>query len=160
LAVRVPVDWEPLTALAPDQAPEALHEVALVDDHTRTRLAAGDRARADTQLTVGAGALTETVADCARSRLFPCREGKGRVGRERPVDWVPRRALVPDQAPEAMQAVALVDDHVRMALAPLLMALGPTLKLTVGSGALTETVVTASHCPWGRYRSACRSYYL
>jgi len=27
-----------------------------------------------------------------------------------PVDWVPRRALVPDQAPEAMQAVALVDD--------------------------------------------------
>ena len=32
-AVRSPVDWEPLVVLAPDQAPEAEHEVALLDDH-------------------------------------------------------------------------------------------------------------------------------
>jgi len=38
---------------------------------------------------------------------------------------------------------------VRMALAPLLMALGPTLKLTVGSGALTETVVDCVALPLG-----------
>jgi hypothetical protein len=57
------------------------------------------------------------------------------------VDWEPLRALLPVQAPEAVQAVAWVEDHVRVALAPLVMALGPTLKLTTGSGALTETVV-------------------
>jgi hypothetical protein len=57
--------------------------------------------------------------------------------------------LVPDQAPEALQAVALVDDQVRVALAPLAMALGPTLKLTVGSAALTETVVDWTALPPG-----------
>jgi len=64
-----------------------------------------------------------------------------------PVDCEPLRPLVPDQAPEALQAVALVDDHVRVALAPLAMALGPTLKLTVGSGALTEIVVDWTALP-------------
>jgi len=58
-----------------------------------------------------------------------------------PVDCEPLVALLPDQAPEAAQAVALVEDQVRVALAPLVMALGPTLRLTVGSGALTEIVV-------------------
>jgi hypothetical protein len=66
-----------------------------------------------------------------------------------PVDCEPLRPLVPDQAPEALQAVALVDDHVRVALAPLATALGPTLKLTVGSGALTETVMDWTALPPG-----------
>jgi len=65
LAVKAPVDWVPLTDLAPDQAPEAVHEVALVDDQDREaavprmiELGFADKA------TVGAGALTETTADC------------------------------------------------------------------------------------------------
>jgi hypothetical protein len=66
-----------------------------------------------------------------------------------PVDWDPLRALLPDQPPEALQAVAWVDDQVRVALAPLVMALGPTLKLTVGSGALTEIVVDCAALPPG-----------
>ena len=57
-----------------------------------------------------------------------------------PVDCEPLRGLPPDQAPEAAQEAALEDDQVSVALAPLAIALGPTLKLTVGSGALTETV--------------------
>ena len=32
MAVRAPVDCEPLVALLPDQAPDAVHEVALVED--------------------------------------------------------------------------------------------------------------------------------
>jgi hypothetical protein len=48
--------------------------------------------------------------------------------------------LLPDQAPEAVQAVALVADQFRVALAPLVIALGPTLKVTVGVGDLMETV--------------------
>jgi len=47
----------------------------------------------------------------------------------------------PDQAPEAEQEVALADDQVKVALPPLVIALGPTLRLTVGVGDLTETVV-------------------
>lgn len=57
--------------------------------------------------------------------------------------------MSPDQAPEAMQAVAWADDHVIVALPPLATALGPTLRLTVGSGVLTETVVDCSARPPG-----------
>jgi hypothetical protein len=56
------------------------------------------------------------------------------------VDCEPLKALLPDQPPEATHEVALEDDQVSVALAPLAIALGPTLTLTVGSGALTETV--------------------
>jgi hypothetical protein len=48
--------------------------------------------------------------------------------------------IAPDQAPEALQAVAFVDDQLKMALLPLVSELGVARKLTVGAGALTETV--------------------
>jgi len=57
-----------------------------------------------------------------------------------PVDCVPLTALVPDQAPEAVQAVAFVDDHVRLELLPLATVLGLAVRVTVGAGAVTETV--------------------
>ena len=57
-----------------------------------------------------------------------------------PVDCEPFTALVPDQAPEAVQAVAFVDDHVRLALLPLATVLGLAVRATVGAGAVTETV--------------------
>ena len=57
-----------------------------------------------------------------------------------PVDCEPLTGLAPDQAPEAVQAVALVADQFKVALPPLVIALGPTLKVTVGVGDLMETV--------------------
>jgi hypothetical protein len=56
-------------------------------------------------------------------------------------------ALVPDQAPEAAHEVAFVDDHVNVALLPLVMALGPTLSVTDGAAALTETVADCAALP-------------
>jgi hypothetical protein len=53
---------------------------------------------------------------------------------------VPDTAFVPDQAPEAVQEVAFVAVQFNVALLPRVMALGPTLKLTVGAAALMETV--------------------
>jgi hypothetical protein len=53
---------------------------------------------------------------------------------------VPDTAFVPDQAPEAVQDVAFVAVQFNVALLPLVMALGPTLKVTVGAAALMETV--------------------
>jgi hypothetical protein len=51
-----------------------------------------------------------------------------------------------------MQEVALVEDQVKEALPPWAMALGPALKVTVGSGDLTETVAdwvaVAPPAPW------------
>jgi len=66
-AVSEPVDCEPLMGLLPDQAPEAVHEVALVDDQLKVELAPlatvlGLALRATVAVGVG---LTVTVVDCA-----------------------------------------------------------------------------------------------
>ena len=53
---------------------------------------------------------------------------------------MPDTAFVPDQAPEAAQEVAFVAVQFNVALLPLVIALGPTLKVTVGAAALMETV--------------------
>jgi hypothetical protein len=57
-----------------------------------------------------------------------------------PVDWLPVTAFAPDQPPEAVQEVAFVAVQFNVALLPLVIALGPTLKVTVGAAALMETV--------------------
>ena len=57
-----------------------------------------------------------------------------------PVDCAPLLALMPDQPPEAVQAVALAADHVRVELAPAASVLGLALMLTVGANELTDTV--------------------
>jgi hypothetical protein len=56
------------------------------------------------------------------------------------VDCEPVSGLLPDQAPEAEHAVALAADQFSVALLPLVIALGPTLKVTVGVADLTDMV--------------------
>lgn len=63
------------------------------------------------------------------------------------MDCEPLRALAPDQAPPAVQAVAWVDDHVRPALPPLVMVLGLATRLTVGAAGVTDTVVDCAAFP-------------
>ncbi len=70
--MTAPVDDEPLVALLPDHAPEALHEVALAADLVSVALAPlatvlGFALKA----TVGAGDATDTVADCVACRPKP-----------------------------------------------------------------------------------------
>ena len=57
-----------------------------------------------------------------------------------PVDCEPLVALLPDHPPEAVHAVALVADQVRVELAPLATVLGLADKVTTGAGGVTETV--------------------
>ncbi len=66
-----------------------------------------------------------------------------------PVDCEPLKGSDPDQAPEAVQVVALVDAHVSVALPPLVMELGLTVSATVGAGALTDTVADCVALPPG-----------
>jgi hypothetical protein len=65
LAVSAPVDWEPLTALLPDQPPVAVQAVAWVADQERVELLPlTTELGLAPKVTVGAGLLTVTVADC------------------------------------------------------------------------------------------------
>ena len=63
------------------------------------------------------------------------------------MDWVPCTGIAPDHEPEAVQEVALVAVQFKVALLPLVMALGPTLKPTVGAGDLIDTVVDCAAMP-------------
>ncbi len=64
--MSAPVDCDPLVAWLPDQAPEATHEVALVDDQVRmAALPLVTVLGLALRMTVGGGEVTVTVADCA-----------------------------------------------------------------------------------------------
>jgi hypothetical protein len=64
LALSAPVDFEPLAGMLPDQAPEAEHEVALVADQVNVELLPLTTVLGlAANVTVGAGEVTETVAD-------------------------------------------------------------------------------------------------
>ena len=63
------------------------------------------------------------------------------------MDCEPLVALVPDQAPEAVQEVALLDDQVNVELLPLATVLGLAAKLNVGAGCVTVTVADCAALP-------------
>lgn len=54
---------------------------------------------------------------------------------------------MPDQPPEATQAVALALDHVSTDAAPALTVLGLALKVTAGKGVLTVTTTDCEAPP-------------
>ena len=57
-----------------------------------------------------------------------------------PVLALPFVGLLPDQAPEAVQLLALLEDQLSIADPPLLTPVGLALKLTAGAGVETLTV--------------------
>jgi hypothetical protein len=144
LAVSAPVDCDPLIALLPDQAPPAVHEVVLAEDQVSVELPPlATVLGLALKLTVALGvALTVTAADCAAVPPGPVQVNVKVVVADRaPVDCEPCAAFAPDQPPEAPQEVALEADQFNVELLPLVMALGPTLRLTVGAAAWMVTVV-------------------
>jgi hypothetical protein len=75
LAVSAPVACEPVTALLPDQAPEAVHEVALAADQFNVEpLPLATVLGFAASVTVGAGEVTDTVADCVALPPEPVQE--------------------------------------------------------------------------------------
>ena len=74
LAFSAPVERDPLVAWLPLQPPEAVHEVALVDDQDSVELAPlATVLGLALKLTVGAGAVAVTVTDCT---AFPPAPGQ------------------------------------------------------------------------------------
>lgn len=72
LCVSAPVDCVPLVALLPDHPPEAAQAVALAVDHAKVALPPeGIVLGAALIVTVGAGVVTKTVADCVAVPPIP-----------------------------------------------------------------------------------------
>jgi hypothetical protein len=63
------------------------------------------------------------------------------------VDCEPLTAIVPDQAPEAVQEVALLADQINVELLPLATVLGLAARVTVGAGEVTDTVADCAALP-------------
>jgi hypothetical protein len=64
-----------------------------------------------------------------------------------PVDCEPLTAIIPDQAPEAVQVVALLADQINVELLPLATVLGLAAKVMVGAGDVTDTVADCAALP-------------
>jgi hypothetical protein len=129
--------------LLPVQPPEAVQAVALLETQLNVEVPPlATVLGLALMLTVALGVLlTVTVADCAALPPVPVQLSVYvALAVSAPVDWVPVTDFVPDQAPEAVQEVAFVAVQFNVALLPLAMALGPTLRVTVGAGDLMETV--------------------
>jgi hypothetical protein len=99
--------------------------------------------------TVGAGgAETVTVADCDADPPAPVQVRVNLVVAVRAtVVCVPVVASAPLQPPEALQAVALVDDQVSADVAPLLTVAGFAVMVTAGAGVVTDTIADCAALP-------------
>ena len=150
--VSDPVDCDPLKVLEPDQAPEAIQAVALVDNQDRVApapLATVLGLALNVTVAVAWG-LTVTVVDWTAVPPAPVQVNTYVALADRgPVGCDPVGALVPDHAPEAVQEVASTDDQDRTEALPLAILLGEALSLTVGGVALTDTVADCAALPPG-----------
>jgi hypothetical protein len=121
--VSAPVLADPAVARLPDQAP--LVGLAV-------------------KVTVGAGTelATVTVTDLLALPPLPLQLSVNVLlaAVSAPVLTEPLVARLPDHAPEAVQLVALVDDHVSELLLPLDTLVGFAVSVTVGVGEVVVTV--------------------
>ena len=138
----------PEVGLLPVQAPEAVQEVAFVEDQVSVEdpPLATDIGFA-TSDTVGPGGVTVTVADALAVPPSPVQSRANvLVLVNAPLGWLPEIVLRPDHAPEARQEVALAEDQVSVEDPPLATDVGFAASDTVGlggGGGVPETVTVA-----------------
>jgi len=126
-----------------------VQEVALVEDQVSVELPpVATLVGLALIVTVGAGVVTVTVADCAALPPVPVQVSVYLVvAVSGAVVWEPLTASAPLQPPEAVHEVALVDDHVKVEVAPLATVLGFELIVTVGAGVVIVTVADCAALP-------------
>jgi hypothetical protein len=136
------VAFEPLVAIDPLHAPEAVHSVALVEDQVNVELPPLDTLVGLALIeTLGDAAETVTVMDCDADPPAPVQVSVNFVVAVRAdVAFEPLIGWDPLHPPDALQEVVLVDDHVNNDVAPLLTVLGLAEIVTAGAGLVTETV--------------------
>ena len=128
-----------------------MHVVALLEDQLKVvPLPLGTLEGLALKLTVGAGvaADTDTVTDCVADPPAPVQVAVYFVAAlSAAVDCAPLGAIVPLHPPDATQEVALVEDHVNVDLPPLATVVGLAVRVTVGAGVVTVTVVACAALP-------------
>jgi hypothetical protein len=154
VAVSAAVDSLPDVALAPDQLPEAVQDVAFVEDQVIIEdpplVTVVGFAESDT---VGDGGDTVTVADALCAPPDPVQVRlKVLLLVSAPEDSLPEVALAPDQPAEALHDVAFVEDQVSVEDPPLVTDVGFAAIDTVGTGGgggepVTVTVVDVLAVP-------------
>jgi len=98
--------------------------------------------------TLGAGAETVTVTDCAAEPPAPVQVRVNFVLAVRAgVVLEPLTPSPPLQPPEAEQEVALVEDQVKTDVAPLFTVVGFADRVTAGAGVVTDTVADCAALP-------------
>jgi hypothetical protein len=149
VAVIAPVAWEPLVAIDPLQAPEAVHAVALVEDQVNVELPPLETLVGLALMeTLGGAADVVTVADWDAEPPVPVHVSVNLVVVVRAeVALEPLIAIEPDHPPDAVHAVSLVDDHDSIAELPLLTVLGVADRVTAGTGLVTDTVADCVALP-------------
>jgi hypothetical protein len=137
--------------LAPDQAPDAVQDVASVEDQVSVEEPplATELGFAES-VTVGAG-VVPVMLTWAEPLPVPPAPVQLRLNVlvvvKAPVDWVPETALLPDQAPDAVQDVALVEDQVSVEDPPLATEVGFAETDTVGAGVEAVILTCAEALP-------------
>jgi hypothetical protein len=142
----------PETALVPVQPSEAVQAVAFVDDHVSvvvplTLTVAGLALNVTTGAGGGGALLMLTVTERLVVPPAPVQPSVNVLAAlNAAVCSVPEAALFPAQAPEAVQPVALVDDHVNCERPPLATEVGLAENVTVGA-ASSDTVAVRCVVP-------------
>jgi hypothetical protein len=142
LADTAAVDCEPVRPLEPLQPPDAVQAVALALDHVSVEEApAFTVLGVAVSVTIGALLETVTVADCVADPPGPVQVSSYSVLLVKvPVDIVPLLGMLPCQPPEAVQAVAPGDLHVRVELPPLPTVVGAAVNVSdAATGVATDT---------------------
>jgi hypothetical protein len=124
----------PAVARVPDHAPDAVQLVAFVDDHVKADVAPGATDDGDAEsVSVGAAPATAMVVDAVldppdplHARLYAVLAVSAAVVK------LPLVARVPVQPPDAVQLVALVDDHVSFDVPPEDTDAGAAVSVTAG----------------------------
>lgn len=146
------VGWVPAVALAPLQPPVAVQALELLDDQVSTLTPPGATvAGLADRVTVGAagvaGGVTVTVVEALAAPPVPEQlRSYVLVATSAPVEALPLIPRDPLQAPEDVQAEALVEVQASVALPPLAIVPGVEVKVTVGAG-ITVTVALALVLP-------------
>ena len=145
--------WFPEIAFVPNQPLLAVQDVALVEDQERVEeepevMEVGEAERESVGGGVTIGAVTTTLTDLF---ILPPAPVQVSVYVEFVVGvtiCVPEVVLVLDQAPLAVQDVALVEDQVRVEEEPEVMEVGEADRESVGGGVVVvQTGSVTSHHP-------------
>ena len=138
--VSAPVEAVPLSNWGPLHAPEAVQLAALVVVHVSVD-ALPLATLVGEALKVSVGGAMATTAVCVTLPPGALQLSvKVESAVSTPVEAVPPVALLPDQAPDARQLVALVLDHVSVDDPPLTMVVGEATRVSVGGSMATTAV--------------------